>query len=151
MLERGGECCNGDRRRRGKAFEFVEGATQVFLSDGFEKIVDAVDLEGLEGVLVVGGGEDDGTGDVHLVEDVEGETVGKVDVHKAEVGIGGCGRGVELLEVFDALLNALYDGEDVESGRQLGERALEVLRGHNLVFDNEDVFHGGVRLRGCRR
>ena len=90
VLERGGECRNGNRRRWcSKAFEFVEGATQVFLSDGFEKIVDAVDLEGLEGVLVVGGGEDDGTGDVHLVEDVEGETVGKVDVHKAEVGIGG--------------------------------------------------------------
>ena len=117
VLERGGECRNGDRRWwRGKAFEFVEGATQVFLSDGFEKIVDAVDLEGLEGVLVVGGGEDDGTGDVHLVEDVEGETVGKVDVHEAKVGIGVCGKGVELLEVFDALLNALYDGEDVESG-----------------------------------
>ena len=152
VFERGGKCRYGYWRRWcGKAFEFVEGATQVFLSDGFEEIVDAVDLEGLEGVLVVGGGEDDGTGDVHLVEDVEGETVGKVDVHEAEVGIRGCGRGVELLEVFDALLNALYDGEDVESGRQLGERALEVLRGHNLVFDNEDVFHGGVRLRGCRR
>ena len=152
VLERGGKCRYGYWRRwRGKAFEFVEGATQVFLSDGFEKIVDAVDLEGLEGVLVVGGGEDDGTGNIHLVEDVEGETVGKVDVHKAEVGIGGCGRGVELLEVFDALLNALYDGEDVESGRQLGERTLKVLRGHNLVFDNEDVFHGEVRLRECRQ
>ena len=101
--------------------------------------------------MVVGGGEDDGAGDVHLVEDVEGEAIGQVDVHKAEVGIRSCGRGRQIVKIFDALLYALYDGEDVELGRQLGERALEVLRGHNLVFDDEDVFHGEVRLRGCRR
>ena len=128
-----------------------EGAEQIVLSNGFKEVIYAVDFEGLEGVLVVGSGEDDGTGDFNLVEDMEGEAVGKVDVHEAEVGIGGCRRGVELLEVFDALLNALYDGEDVESGRQLGERALEVLRGYYFVFDDEDVFHGGVRLRECRR
>lgn len=48
VFERRGECRNGDRWRwRGKAFELVESTTQVVLSDGFEKIVDAVDLKGL--------------------------------------------------------------------------------------------------------
>lgn len=67
--------------------------------------------------MVVGSGEDDRAGDVHLVEDVEGEAIGQVDVHKAEVGIRSCGRGCQIAKIFDAFLNALYDGEDVKSGR----------------------------------
>ena len=35
---------------------------QFCLVDGFEQIVDAVELEGLHGIVVEGGGEDDGDG-----------------------------------------------------------------------------------------
>lgn len=152
MLERGGESRHGHGRRgRGETVEFVKGSAQVVMSNGFEEVVYAVDFEGLKGVLVVGGGEDDGAGDFNLVEDVEGEAVGKVDVHEAEVGIGSGGGCVELLEIFDALFDALYIGKDVELGRELSKGALEMLRGYYFVFNNEDVFHDGVRLRECRR
>ena len=152
MLERRGESRHRDgRRRRGEAVEFVEGAAKVVLANGFEEVIYAVDFEGLEGVLVVGCGKDDGAGNFNLVEDMEGEAVGKVDVHEAEVGIGSGGGGVELLEIFNALFDALYNGKDVELGRYLGKGALEMLGGYYFVFDNEDVFHGGVRLRECRR
>ena len=152
MLERRGESRHRDGRRgRGEAVEFVEGAAKVVLANGFEEVIYAVDFEGLEGVLVVGGGEDDWAGDFNLVEDMESEAVGKVDVHEAEVGIRSGSRGVEMLEIFDALFDALYNGKDVELGRDLGKGALEMLRGYYFVFDNEDVFHDGVRLRECRR
>ena len=152
MLERRGESRHGHGRRGcGEAVEFVEGAAKVVLANGFEEVIYAVDFEGLKSVLVVGCGKDDGAGDFNLVEDMEGEAVGKVDVHEAEVGIGSGGGGVELLEIFDALFDALYDGKDVELGRELGKGALEMLRGYYFVFDNDDVFHGGVRLRECRR
>jgi hypothetical protein len=152
MLERRGESRHGHRRRGcGEAVEFVEGAEKVVLANGFEEVIYAVDFEGLESVLVVGCGKDDGAGNFNLVEDMEGEAVGKVDVHEAEVGIWSGGGGVELFEIFDALFDALYDGKDVELGRYLGKGALEMLRGYYFVFDNEDVFHGGVRLRECRR
>ena len=152
MLERRGESRHRHGRRgRGEAVEFVEGAAKVVLSNGFKEVIYAVDFEGLKSVLVVGCGKDDGAGDFNLVEDVEGKAVGKVDVHEAEVGIGSGSRGVELFEIFDALFDALYDGKDMELGRYLGKGALEMLRGYYFVFDNEDVFHGGVRLRECRR
>ena len=152
MLERRGESRHRDGGRgRGEAVEFVKGAAQIVLSNGFKEVIYAVDFEGLEGVLVVGCGKDDGAGNFNLVEDMEGEAVGKVDIHEAEVGIGSVSRGVELFEIFDALFDALYDGKDVELGRYLGKGALEMLRGYYFVFDNKDVLHGGVRLRECRR
>ena len=152
MLERRGESRHRDGGRgRGEAVEFVEGAAKVVLANGFEEVIYAVDFEGLEGVLVVGRGKDDGAGNFNLVEDMEGEAVGKVDIHEAEVGIGSGSRGVELFEIFDALFDALYDGKDMELGRYLGKGALEMLRGYYFVFDNKDVLHGGVRLRECRR
>ena len=152
MLERRGESRHGHGRRGcGEAVEFVEGAAKVVLANGFEEVIYAVDFEGLESVLVVGCGKDDGAGNFNLVEDMESEAVGKVDIHEAEVGIGSGSRGVELLEIFDALFDALYNGKDMELGRYLGKGALEMLRGYYFVFDDEDVFHGGVRLRECRR
>ncbi len=152
MLERRGESRHGHGRRGcGEAVEFVEGAAKVVLANGFEEVIYTVDFEGLESVLVVGCGKDDGAGNFNLVEDMEGEAVGKVDVHEAEGGIGSGGGGVELFEIFYALLNALYDGKDMELGRDLGKGALEMLGGYYFVFDNEDVFHDGVRLRECRR
>lgn len=152
MLERRGESRHGHGRRgRGEAVEFVKGAAQIVLANGFEEVIYAVDFEGLKSVLVVGCGEDDGAGNFNLVEDMEGEAVGKVDVHEAEVGIRSGGGGVEMLEIFDALFDALYNGKDMELGRYLGKGALEMLGGYYFVFDNEDVFHDGVRLRECRR
>ena len=152
MLERRGESRHRHGRRgRGEAVEFVEGAAKVVLANGFEEVIYTVDFEGLESVLVVGCGKDDGAGNFNLVEDMESEAVGKVDIHEAEVGIGSGSRGVELFEIFDTLFDALYDGKDVELGRYLGKGALEMLGGYYFVFDNEDVFHDGVRLRECRR
>lgn len=52
--------------RRGRVpqpLQLVERPAQVGCADRFEQVVDAVDLEGLERIFVVGGGEDDGAPD----------------------------------------------------------------------------------------
>ena len=119
----------------GEGVEFVEGVLEVVAVDGFEEVIDGVDFEGLEGVLVVGGGEDDGAVGMYVVEDAEGESVGEVYVEEYEVG-GGL-----MLEVFYAFLDALECGEDVGVGEEFGDETLEVLCGYVFVFDDEDVFH----------
>ncbi len=76
----------GEGGVEGEAVQFFYGAFEVVRVDGFEEVVYAVDPEGLQGVFVVGGGEDDWAGDGCLVEDVEGEPVGKMDVEEYDVG-----------------------------------------------------------------
>ena len=84
--------------------------------DGFEEVVDSACAECVEGVLVVGGGEDDWAGYGGVFEDVGGEAVGEVEVHEYEVGFR-----IRVLifvfvfrlvcEVVDGFFDALEDGE----------------------------------------
>ena len=117
--------------------QFVHGVPESVGVDGFEEVVYAVGVEGLEGVLVVGGGVDDGCEDGDAVEDVEGESVGEVDVHEDEVGRGVVG------EVFDAFFDGLQDGDDGGVGHGEGDESLEVVGGDGFVFYDDYFFHGG--------
>ena len=51
-------CCVGGLSA--EDVQFVHGVPESVGVDGFEEVVYAVGVEGLEGVLVVGGGVDDG-------------------------------------------------------------------------------------------
>ena len=51
--------------------EFFDGANEILLLNGLQDVVDAIYLEGSEGILIVGGGEDDRCGNLHLIEDVK--------------------------------------------------------------------------------
>ena len=46
------------------------------------------DLERLDCILVVGGGKDDWSGDLHIIEDAERGSIRQVDIHKHEVELG---------------------------------------------------------------
>ena len=73
-------------------FQLVDGLLEVGAADGFQQVGNAVHPECLQGVLVVGGGEDDGAGDVNVFEDAEGGPVGQVYVHEYQFGHGVGGK-----------------------------------------------------------
>ena len=52
--------------------ELVESTSQFGGLDGLEQIVHAVDGEGIKGILVIGGSEHDGYGDLHFLKEGEG-------------------------------------------------------------------------------
>ncbi len=66
---------------------FPYGPCQGSLADGFEKIAEAVVVEGFEGVVLVGGGEDDGNVVGGVGESLEHETVSQADVGYYEVDV----------------------------------------------------------------
>ena len=106
------------------AVQFVEGPLKVVAVDGFEQIVDAVDLEGLKGILVVGGGEDDGTFGGDLVEDAEGQTIGQVYVHEDYLGVG------VLRKPFHRFFHTLQYGHDAEVGSHYVELPSQIEHGY---------------------
>ena len=122
-----------------EAFQLVDGVLQVLGGDGLEQVVDAAGLEGVEGVLVVGRGEDERAFDVDLVEDMERQAVGQVYVHEAEVGLGAVGR----FEILHALLYALERWQHGGVGHDAEQQAAQVFGGDGFVFDDEYGSHGG--------
>jgi len=56
-----------------------------FSGDWFEQIIDAVHLECLDGIFIIGRCENDGAGDFNKIEYPEGRSVGNVDIHKNQV------------------------------------------------------------------
>lgn len=50
---------------------FIEGGFQLFFVYGFQQVVYAVQLEGAEGISIVGGGKDDGNLHLHLFKYLE--------------------------------------------------------------------------------
>lgn len=70
---------------RGESLPLLDGTGDIRLVDRFEQVVDTVDLECLDSVLIVGGGEDYRNVDTHGVEYAERSSVGKVYIHKYQV------------------------------------------------------------------
>jgi hypothetical protein len=68
--------------------QFGQGCFQLGQLDGLEQIGDAVGLKGADGVLVVGGGEDDGAVHHNLGKYVEAQAIGQLDVAQDEAGRG---------------------------------------------------------------
>ena len=68
-----------------EAAKFLEGAFQLFGLDGLEQVVDGIGFEGAEGVLVVGGGEDDEGLSGEMREEFEAVHAGHLDVEEEHV------------------------------------------------------------------
>ena len=66
--------------------QFLYGPLQLLAFDRFENIVDAVDLKGSQCIAVIGRRKDDRTGYIDLLENLECLDVGKMDIHKKDVG-----------------------------------------------------------------
>ena len=67
------------RGKPGRAAAFHGGGKLVGL-DGFQQIIETVVFEGLDGILVVSGGEDDRRGHCRPAQHVETQAVGQADV-----------------------------------------------------------------------
>ena len=109
--------------------QLVHGSLKVVTADGLQKIGNAVDTKGLKGIFVVGCGEDDGTCDVCLTEDVEGRAVGKMDVHEHQFG-----HGVRP-EPFYSPCDAVGLADDFEVGIHLLHGSFQVSQSGFLVFN----------------
>ena len=122
---------------------FIEGVAYVAHFYRFQQVVDAVHAECLDGILVVGGGEDDGGFHRNLVEDGECRAVRQVDVHEDQVR-----QRVRLQPQHgagDALRVAGYPDARVD----FRDNIREILVSGGFVFYNQYV-HGGVILTGGR-
>ena len=90
-----------------KQIQLVDSLLQVGAADGFQQISDAVHSEGLQGIFVVGGGENDGEGDelFHFLRGQRGR-----DGDNLHLIVGDVGYGI-----------VLFGGETAESGGEVSE------------------------------
>ena len=119
-------------------FQFGKGGLHFLLVDGFQQVVDAVHFESPKGVFVIGSSEDDGAGDIRMLEYLEGRAVCQMDIHENQFGHGvatepvdGIGYAVQYIDKFHVRC-------------QLFQHRFQVTCGCFLVFDNQ-VFHTVMR------
>ncbi len=115
-----------------------DGLGEAFGAEWLEEVVDGAESEGVDGVVVVGGDEDDGGGVGQAGEDAG-------DVHAVDAGHGDVEEGrVETARAEQAdRFAAAVGADDVADTGLLGELAGEFGAGGGLVFDDEDAeaFH----------
>jgi hypothetical protein len=117
------------------AFGFLNGLGDAGFVEGLQDIVDSVDVEGLDGIVVEGGGEDD-VGDFEFaldefLEHAEAIEAGHLDVEEDEVG----GVFFDEGDGFEAVF-ALADEGDFGEGL---EEEGEFLAGGFFVVDDDGV------------
>lgn len=118
----------------GELFVFVECSGDFFGVVGLEDVVDAICFKCFEGVVVVGGDEDDRLGDADLFEDVEGVAIGEVDVHEEEVAGGAVG-----FEPGDGFGDSGQFFEYDNGGVYVAQQVFEVAGIGWFVFNYENV------------
>lgn len=121
----------------------IDGLLEAGEFEGFEEVIGGVDLEGLEGEFVVGGGEDDGglEGIGEVAEDFEAGHAGHLDIEEDEVGLVG-GDGIE------GFLSVGGFGEELGVG-DLGEELADPFAGEGFVIgDKGGEGHAVGRGRG---
>ncbi len=128
-VEQGRAGCRGGRPQLP---QLAQSGGQLGLVDGLEQVINAVDLEGLQRILVVGGGEDDRAGHAGLLKQLKAEAVGEVNVEEEHVG-RGAGAGKQGRGLRHRLGRAHYRHGRRLPGQQLGEAA----GGQGLVFDDD--------------
>lgn len=74
---------------------FADGLIEAVFAEGLEQVVDGVSLEGLDGIFIEGGGEDDIGRIVHELQHFEAIDLRHLDVQEDKIG-------VVLLDRFDA-------------------------------------------------
>jgi hypothetical protein len=115
------------------AFYFLDGFGQAGFVEGLEDVIDSVNVEGLDGVVVEGGGEDD-VRDFEFafnefLEDAETVEAGHLHVEENEV------RRVFLDEV-DGVEAVFALGQEVDFGEGFEEKREFLTRGLFVVDDN---------------
>ena len=106
---------------------------------GFEQVVEAVVLERLHGVFVVGGREDDRHGGRRLFQRLETQSVREADVREDEVGRRS------LVQVFRRRFDGRQRTVDACFGHDLFQQPDEPVGVALFVFENKDMFHANFR------
>ena len=71
--------------KSGESVQLVEGVLKSLFRDGFEQVLHAVGLEGLEGVFVVSSSEDYRLAYLDALEYLEAVAVRELDIHEYQV------------------------------------------------------------------
>jgi hypothetical protein len=126
------------------AFYFLNGFREAGFIEGLEDVVDGVNIEGLDGIVVEGGGEDD-VRDFEFpfdefLEDAETVEAGHLDVEENEVG------GVFLDEV-DGVEAVFALSQEVNFGEGFEEKREFLTRGFFVVDDNGVDGHLGGQVK----
>jgi hypothetical protein len=122
-------------------FGFLDGFGDAGFVEGFQYVVDGVDVEGLHGVLVECGGEDN-VRDFELAldepfEDAEAVEAGHLDIEEEQVG----GMLLDEVDGFEAVF-AL--GEEIDFGEGFEEEGEFLASGLFVVDDDGVDGHGRV-------
>ena len=117
-----------------------EGGAEAGWLERLEQVVERVDLEGVHGVFVEGGDEDDGRGFfLQLAQDGEAGQLGHLDVDEKDVGeaLAQSGEGGAAIRAFANNLNVGLGGEE----------GADALPGEGLIVDDEGgEFHAGTTV-----
>ena len=109
---------------------FCNGTLQRLLADGLQQIVDAVHLESLQGIFIIGSGKNDRAGDRDAVKDGKRRPVSQMNVHENEIRHG------MLTDPIDTVLNRLKHANNFGIWADFSKKLLERLRSHQFVFNN---------------
>jgi hypothetical protein len=117
------------------AFHFLNGFGEAFLVEGLEDVVDGVDVEGLDGIVIEGGGEDN-VRDFQFafgefLEDAKAIEAGHLDIEEDQV------RGVFFDEI-DGVETVFALGEEIDFGKGFEEKG-EFIAGGLFVVDDDGV------------
>src|SRR5581483_2901710 len=105
-----------------------EGGFEAVGPVGLEQVIGGVDLEGAQGVLIVGGGEDDGHVAANQFKNFETIELGHLDIEEEQVGLA-LGDSLDCLEAVGAF------GDDLDFG-MMREHLAEDGAGEFFVVDD---------------
>ena len=117
---------------------FFKGFLQIGSFKWFEQVIDAIDLEGTEGVFVVSRGENYRTRDVALFKNGKTQSIGQLDVKKREIGLG-----VVVEPGYRSTYRIQY-GHNFHLCFQALQGQGQTFGGQFFIFYN-DHFHDGTR------
>ena len=126
-----------------QALQLIERTTQISLLARLKQIVDTINLEGLQGILVVGRRKYNRYLDIDTIKYAERVSIRKVNIHKDHIGI------YLAREVLYALLHRLQHLDNLNIGLKRCEHATQVYLCSCFVLNNYYSFHHLLGFRLC--
>ena len=121
----------GRRRRREAGAGLGQGGGQAGILHRLQQVVEGIHGEGLQGVFVVGGGEDDVRGRFQRGQQLEAGLAGHLHVEQQHVGPQGGQLGAGFIGVA-GLPHHRHVGKSLEQVAQLGARQPRVVNDEHV-------------------
>lgn len=122
-----------------------QGGFEAFAAHGLEEVVESADIEGFEGVPVIGRDEDDGGAVMgfELAGDGEAVKAGHLEIEEDDVGA----EAVDQLDGFESVVGFTDD----RNAADLFELLTEDLAGDRFVVGNESAHQATALSRGTSK